>query len=857
MMQSAISASHGPASSVPLSGRIEGGISSEEAARRLREEGPNELSAKGRGGLLTLIVRTCSEPMLLLLLAIVAIYTFVGELHDAAILGVAALTVIAITIYQERKTEYALAALRDLSSPRAIVVRDGETKSIPGREVVRGDLLIISAGTRVPADALALSAVDLRCDESLITGESVAVSKKAWDGVERQYRPGGDGLPVVYSGTMVVHGHAVARVIAIGARTELGRIGAQLEAIQETPTRTELETQRLVRFFAAGALVVCLTVAFIYGFVRHDWITGALSGLTVAIAMVPEEFPVVLTVFLALGAWRMARNRVLTRKTSAIETLGSATVLCVDKTGTLTLNHMAVEELVCGRERARPSSETQLTPTIRRLLNAGVLASEYPPTDPMDVALHEAASRCGILGDGNTLTAYSEYGITSDLPIVARVFERQGGGFRVCMKGAPEAIARISDLSAAEQRQLDEELAAMAQRGMRVLGVSEASWPGQQLPKSLEEFPSKPLGLVGFADPVRREVPDAIEDCRRAGIRVVMITGDYPATAAHVANVVGIPDSAKPVSGEQLSRMSEEQLDHAIGSAQVFARVLPEHKLRLVRALQRRGHVVVMSGDGVNDAPALKAANVGVAMGGRGTDVAREAADFVLLDDDFTSIVRAVRMGRTVYNNIRKAMAFVIAVHVPIAGLALIPVVLGWPLVLLPVHIVFLELIIDPACSVAFESEPADPALMQQPPRPTSSRLLDFRLLLLSVVQGAVALGTAIIVYLFCLWKAQPEATVRTAVFSTVVATLLALIWTNRSWHRSLREVTHVPNPAMWIVTAVPAVFLFLAAFTPVGRSVFDFGYLKPSAMLACALTGISTIAWFELYKALRRRRIT
>jgi Ca2+-transporting ATPase len=853
-MPSATTASPLASTPSPRASQIDRGLSTEEAVRRLKEEGPNELPEKGRRNLIKLILRTCSEPMLLLLLAIVAIYTFVGELHDAAILAVMALSVIAITIVQERKTEHALAALRELSSPRAIVIRDGETQSIPGREVVREDLLIVSAGTRVPADALVVSAVDLRCDESLITGESVAVSKTVWDGVERQYRPGGDAIPAIYSGTIVVHGHAVARVIATGAKSELGRIGTQLKAIKEMPTRTELETQGLVRFFAAGGTLVCLAVVCLFGVARHDWIAGALSGLTVAIAMVPEEFPVVLTVFLALGAWRMARNRVLTRRTSAIETLGSVTVLCVDKTGTLTLNHMAVEELACEGTRVRLSPTVHPAPAMKRLIEAGVFASEYPPTDPMDVALHEAAARNGVRVDGAALEAYYEYGITSELPAITRVFKTENNTFRVYVKGAPEAVAKLCRLPEAEWTKLQAVLADMGRSGLRVLGVAEALWTGEQPANSVEDYEPKFLGLVGFADPVRQEVPVAIDDCSRAGIRVVMITGDYAATAAKVAEVVGIP-SASIINGNQLGEMSDKQLDQAVSSTRVFARVLPEHKLRLVRSLQRSGEVVVMSGDGVNDAPALKAANVGIAMGGRGTDVAREAASFVLLDDDFTSIVRAVRMGRTVYNNIRKAMAYVIAVHVPIAGLALIPVVFGWPLALLPVHIVFLELIIDPACSVAFESEPADPALMRQPPRPTDARLLDFRLVLVSLIQGAVALATAIVVYVFCLREALPEATVRTAVFSTLVATLLALIWTNRSWHRPMLEVLRVRNRAMWIVTAVPAVFLLLAAYTSLGRSIFDFGYLKPSALLACGLTGVSTVLWFELYKAMRRGR--
>lgn len=834
------------------------GLSEAEAAERLKSEGPNELPTAKPHTFFATAWGILKEPMILLLLGAGALYLFLGELRDSIILLGSILVVLGIDLYQERKTEHALEALRDLSSPRAVVLRDGQQRRIAGREVVRGDIVIVSEGDRVPADGVLIAALNLSVDESLLTGEPVPVRKTAANhGQDVLSRPGGDDLPFVYSGTMAVGGQGYAEIKATGASSELGKIGKALRTIGPQATSLQTEVNHLARVLAFVGLSLCAVVAIGYGLNRDDWTGGLLAGITTAMSLLPEEFPVVLTVFLALGAWRISQKKVLTRHGKAIETLGSATVLCVDKTGTITQNRMQVKELFAAGQRLDASDLNSLPEAFHELLEYSILASKRDPLDPMEIAFQEFGSRS--LSNTEHLhhdwMLVHEYPLSPALPSMSRAWKpADREEFIIAAKGAPEAILRICKLPPDLASRIKLEAAGMAAKGLRILGVAKCRMECAPLPEEQSDLPFTFVGLTGLADPVRPGVSVAVEECYRAGIRVVMITGDYPGTAQSIARQIRIAAAEQVITGAELEQLSEAELRERVRSTNIFARVVPEQKLRLVNALKATGEVVAMTGDGVNDAPALKAAHIGIAMGARGTDVAREAADLVLLDDSFSSILEAVRLGRRIFDNLRKAMSFVFAVHVPIAGLALIPVFAGWPLILMPVHIVFLELIIDPACSIAFEAEPEESGLMQRSPRDPSDPLLSRRHIVLSILQGASVLLVVILLYLVTLYHGDTETEARTIAFASLVIGNLMLILTNRSWTHVILATFGAPNPALWWVISGAFSVLLLAIFVPFLRTLFRFEPLNLFDITVCLLGGVASLLWFEAWKFLRNR---
>ena len=798
--------------------------------------------------------------MFLLLLACGGIYLLLGEPGEAAILLGFVVVVISITLYQENKTEHALEALRDLSSPRALVIRDGKQVRIAGREVVVGDLLIIAEGDRVPADAALLDASHISIDESLLTGESVPVRKSIWDGVTHQAGPGGDDVPFIFSGTLVIAGKGIASVTATGQNTELGKIGTALSRIEQEQTHLQRDTARIVKRLALFGLMLCAVTIVVFGLSRHDWIKGLLAGLTLAMAILPEEFPVVLTLFMALGAFRLSRIQVLTRRMVAVETLGAATVLCTDKTGTLTDNRMQLAGLVAeGKTLTGSSLAGEIPESFHELIEYAVLASQLDPFDPMEQELHAIGLRAAsehLHGDWRLI---KEYPLSRELLAMSCAWESPDGSeMVVAAKGAPEAIIDLCHLGKKEASRVEKDMLALANRGMRVLGVAQAR--ARKLPGIQHDFAFSLVGLVGFNDPVRPEVPAAIAECIAAGIRVIMITGDYPATAQQIAAEIGLP-KGNIVTGPELKVISDDELRQRIQAVTIFARVVPEQKLRIVQALKASGEIVAMTGDGVNDAPALKASHIGVAMGLRGTDVARESADLVLLDDAFSSIVRGVRMGRRIFDNLRKAMAYIIAIHVPIAGLSLLPVILqavthkSWPLILLPVHIVFLELIIDPVCSVVFEMEPEESGLMQRKPRQVGARLFSRKIVVVSLLQGWIVLLAVFGVYAFALHLDRGEDDARALAFTTLIMANIGLILSNRSWSDSFLRTLGTRNMALWWV--VPGALAMLAAvlLVPELRTLFHFSALPFRDIAICLAAGLGSILWFEVYKLWGSRR--
>jgi P-type Ca2+ transporter type 2C len=845
------------------------GLSESEASGRLQQEGFNELPVSQTRSLWHIIFEVMREPMFLLLVACGMVYLLMGREHlgDAMMLLGFVFVVMGITVVQERRTERALDALRDLSSPRALVVRDGKQRRIAGREVVRGDMIILAEGDCVPADAVLRYTINLSVNESLLTGESVPVRKGFSKDAESMGRPGGENIPYAYSGTMVTSGQGVAEVLATGGNTELGKIGKSLRNLETEQTLLQQETGRLVKILAIAGLALCVIVVVVYGLTRGNtvqtWGNGLLVAITMAMAILPEELPVIMTIFLALGAWRISQNRVLTRRMPAIETLGAATVLCVDKTGTLTMNQMRVQQLYANTRfiEAGTTGQSQLPEDFHELMEFGILASKRDPFDPMEKALKEVGdhylARTEHLHDNWTLE--HEYPLSPELLALSHVWQSPAGSERVvAAKGAPEAIFDLCHLDADTINTLSEKITMMANKGLRVLGVARGIFKQSSLPENQHDLHFTFVGLIGWADPVRPTVPAAIRECYTAGIRVVMITGDYPGTAQNIARQIGLSRPEDFITGPELDQMSEDELTRRIASVNIFARVVPEQKLRIVKALKSNREIVAMTGDGVNDAPALKSAHIGIAMGGRGTDVARESSSLVLLDDDFSSIVQAVKLGRRIFDNIKKAVSYTFAIHVPIAGLSMIPVIMGesWPVILMPVHVVFLELIIDPACSVIFEAENAEPNVMTRPPRNPKERLFSLRSSLLSIIQGVGVLAVVLAVFVLSRKHFQhTENDSRALAFVTLVISNLCLILTNRSWSRTILSMFKEPNGALWWVVCGAIVFLGLIINVPFLQNLFHFDGLHLRDWILCISAGIAGILWFEILKVIMARR--
>ncbi len=818
------------------------GLSSSEASARLAADGPNELAKAGRRSALRIVGEVLREPMLALLLVGGIAYLLLGDLAEALILLAFATFSVAVTVIQETRTEHVLEALRDLSAPRALVVRDGARVRIAGREVVRGDLMVIEQGDRIAADAVLVEASDLQADESLLTGESLPVGKIAGSGeaATGDHRPGGDDQPYLYSGSLVARGSGMALVIATGASSEIGRIGQSLATLDSEAPRLRTETARIVRMCAIGGGVVAGLVVLLYGLLRGGWIDAVLAGIAIGMAMLPEEFPVVLTIFLAMGAWRIGQAGVLTRRAAAIETLGSATVLCTDKTGTLTENRMAVAQLWA------PSGETATASVVEM----GILASAAEPVDPMEIAIHAAGPSDRPPG---AVLAHN-YGLRLDLLAVTNVW-RVGDAFTIAAKGAPEAIAELCRLAPAEHDTMMVAVDAMAARGIRVLGVARSETTNDKWPESPRDFAFALVGLIGLADPLRPTVAAAVSECRSAGIRVVMITGDYAATARTIALQAGIADG-DVLTGDDLTALSDEELTARLKTVTVFARIMPEQKLRIVEAFKDAGEIVAMTGDGVNDAPSLKAAHIGIAMGKRGTDVAREASAIVLLDDDFGSIVTAIALGRRIYDNIRKAMAFIFAVHVPIAGLALLPLVLGLPILFGPIHIALLEMVIDPVCALVFEAERKEADIMRRRPRPPTEPLFSWRMIAWSVFQGGIAFTLLSTLFLVAASQALPETEVRALTFFALVASILALILVNRSFSTSLLQALDRGNSALRYVFAAVVAISALIAFVPQIQTLLRFGHLRPIDFGIAVAVGAALFVILELLKPFAKRAI-
>lgn len=825
------------------------GLSSKEAADRIARFGYNELPTSKSKNILHIALEVIREPMFILLISCGSLYIILGDYTEGIILVCWVFIIIFITFYQHQKTESALEALKKLSSPRALVIRDGKEVRIAGREVVPDDVVILNEGDRVPADGILSEGLNLTIDESLLTGESLPVTKTTKNEKE-------SNIPV-YSGTLVVQGKGLMEVKSTGSNTEFGKIGKSIQLIEQDQTRLQGEMKSLIRnLFIAGALLSVIVIAGFY-FTRGNFVQSLLNGLATAMAMLPEEFPVVLTVFLALGAWRLSQKNVLTRKPSAIETLGSATVLCSDKTGTITQNKMEMASLFANNKVFIKSSFGEHTPEIRELLIHAFQASQKDTIDPMEKAIgtgyNEWVAPKSIAPD-----LVKEYPLSTGLFAMTRVLKpKQEDHYLVSCKGAPEAIFSLCKMNDIEVTEHLTMVQKMAEQGQRILGVAKATWNKKEIPDNQQAYDFEFVGLIGFEDPIRPEVPQAIQECYAAGIKVIMITGDYPSTAKSIASQAGMNTDGVVLTGTDLKNMSEAELAEKIKSVNIFARIVPEQKLQIINALKTNGEIVAMTGDGVNDAPALKAADIGIAMGGKGTDVAREASSLVLLDDHFSSIVAAIRSGRKIFDNLQKSMSYIIAIHIPIIGLTLLPAFFpGLPILLMPLHIVFLELILDPVCSIAFESEKEEKDIMKHPPRDPEEPFFGFRKIFGSVSIGLLLMGMVFAVYLLSLQEGHTAGETRAIAFSSLIIGNIFLILTTISKTRNYIDVLLEKNIALLVMLFIATALMIMVIYFPYLRTVFSFDYPGFSHFNLAIAGGLVVLSILETIKMIKLNSI-
>lgn len=819
------------------------GLKQSQVTRLQVEYGFNELTVSDKKTTLKLLLRILAEPTFALLLIAGIIYSIIGKIEDALILLCFIFISVGITLFQERKSEKAIDALKELSSPRAIVIRDGITQRIAGKDIVVGDILILEEGDRIPADAQMLEAYDLLVDESLLTGESEPLKR--------------DAENLVHSGCMVIRGGGIAKVVAIGMQTEFGKIGSSLQQINILNSPLQKDIEVLIKRFMFFGTSLAVMILIIYGLIHHDWLEGALTAISLTMALLPEEFTVILTVFMALGVWRISRQKVLTRYAPVIETLGSITSLCVDKTGTLTLNKMSLEVLATPTITLNLSSnKNDLDLSQKELLSYCLLASEVKPFDPMEKAFHEKQY---LIPDYQSQyhrhELVHEYGLSAALPAMTHLWQSPGSDeCLVAIKGAPEAVLKLCNLSFSKKVIIEKQIQELASKGLRLLGVAKAQYNKKtsDWPDTLESFEFTWIGLVGLKDPIREEVPAAIQKCQRAGIRVIMITGDHAITAQAIAKQAGI-DSSSVLSGSDINALNDIELREAVKKTSVYVRIKPAEKLRLVEALQANGEIVAMTGDGVNDAPALKAAHVGIAMGQRGTDVAREAASLVLLNDDFSSIVHAIQQGRQIYDNLHKAIIYVIAIHIPMAGAVFIPILFGIEPILDPIHIVFLQMIIDPACAIIFEMETPESNVMLMPPRSINQNIFSLQNISMALLQGAGLTILVVGLYFLLLHMDYSHAMATTLSFGSLVLGNISLIIVNRSKQDHLFKILRKTNPSQkWIIGIGVLSFVFLVT-VPFLRDRFQFTEPTPEGLLVILGSGLIGLAWYELIKFIHR----
>jgi Ca2+-transporting ATPase len=820
------------------------GLTTDEVNESRQQYGTNELSYKKENGFRAAVKSVFKEPMVLLLLVAAAIYFISGKTGDGFFLLAAIVLVATISLYQDSRSRNALEKLRNLTKPSATVVRNGKSIQIKSGDVVIGDRLIIEEGSSIVADGLIVLAHDFSVNESILTGESLAVLK---DETSEDH--------AAFAGTTVVSGRAEIIVNAIGNGTRIGKIGNSLAAIPEESTPLEKQLGNFVKMMViAGAIVFAIVWAINY-FKSYSFLDSLLKALTLAMSILPEEIPVAFTTFMALGAWRLMKLGIVVKQMKTVETLGSATVICTDKTGTLTENRMSLAKVfVIGNpDISSPASFTQ--DKEGDLIRVAMWASEPAPFDPMEIALHEAYAKAVPVDERPLFQLVHEYPLGGKPPMMTHVFKDKAGNRIIAAKGAPEALMNVSHIDMAERQAIEQAIQKLASDGYRVLAVGEAYFEGDTYPEKQEDFKFSFKGILAFYDPPKANMQQVLQDFYKAGIAVKIITGDNALTTAAIARQIGFIGAEKSITGDELMQLTDAELQVQVAEKQIFTRMFPEAKLKIINALKARNEIVAMTGDGVNDGPALKAAHIGIAMGKKGTEIAKEAASLILLEDDLSAMVTAIAMGRKIYANLKKAIRYIISIHIPIILTVFIPLALGWiyPNIFSPVHIIFLELIMGPTCSIIYEHEPMEANAMNQKPRHFTTSFFKRDELLISVLQGLVITAGTLAVYQYAIHQTYNESLTRTMVFATLITANITLTLVNRSFYYSIFTTIRYKNNLVLLINlitiSITSILLFVAPLT----RFFKFEQLDLSQIAICILIGLVSVLWIELAKWIYR----
>lgn len=827
------------------------GLTKVEVGQSRIQNGYNSTDRQKKNHLLSSFIEMIKEPMFLLLLTATSIYFITADYGNGIFMATAILLVSAISLYQESKSRNAIEALHKLTQPKSKVIREGELIEIPSEEIVLGDCIQCEEGTFIPADGTIIQSNDFSINESVITGESLAVFK---DNESKNNQ--------VFQGTIVASGLAICKVTAIGSQTQLGKIGKSLDDIAEEKTPLQIQIGNFVTKMSLVGLVVFLLVWGINYYNSKIVLDSLLKALTLAMSIIPEEIPVAFATFMALGAWRLMKSGIIVKQTKTVETLGSATVICTDKTGTITENRMSLAQWYVLEEdrfndNFNDNEKNNLSIKETELLSLSMWASEPIPFDAMEIALHDAYAKIGIKDERPNYKMVHEYPLNGKPPMMTHLFENKNGDRIIASKGAPEALIACSKLSEKQTDQILNAVRSMSEKGYRVLGVGVANFSGTNYPKTQQEFSFDFKGLVAFYDPPKANIKEVFETFYKAGIQVKIVTGDNALTTATIAKQIGFRNSGKILNGDELMTMDEATLREKVLETNIFTRMFPEAKLKIIKALKENNHIVAMTGDGVNDGPALKSAHIGIAMGKKGTEIAKQAANLILIDDDFSKMTQAIAMGRKIYINLKKAIRYIISIHIPIILIVFFPLVLGWkyPNIFSPVHIIFLELIMGPTCSIIYENEPMEANLMKQIPRPFTNTFFSFKEIIISIIQGfAITLGL-LFIYQYSIKNGFSEDLTRTMVFLTLISANIFLTLANRSFYYSIFETLKYKNNLVPLIIGITLLITGLLLIIPIFRTFFQFESIAFLQIGFSAAIGFVSVVWIEFFKYSRRRK--
>ena len=824
------------------------GLSNEEVLQSRKKNGSNSFEHQDKNHFIASLIEMIKEPMFLLLLLATSIYFFTGEYGNGIFMLVAILLVSTISLYQESKSRNAIEELKKLSQPKSKVIRNGNIIEIPSEEIVLGDLIQTEEGTFVPADGTIIQSNDFSVNESILTGESLSVFKNEKSEVNQ-----------VFQGTIAASGLAICEVTAVGNQTQLGKIGKSIESIVEEKTPLQLQIGNFVKNLSLIGLVIFGIVWAINFYNSGLFLDSLLKALTLAMSIIPEEIPVAFTTFMALGAWRLMKMGIIVKHTKTVETLGSATVICTDKTGTITQNKMSLAQLFTlsnNKIFSNSNSNEKLNNEEQELLNLAMWASEPIPFDGMEIALHEAYSKLKIIDERPNFKLIHEYPLDGKPPMMTHIFENQKGTRIIAAKGAPEAIISCSKLSKEEALKINNAIESMSKEGFRVLGVGVSEFAGNKFPKTQQEFSCTFKGIVAFYDPPKENIKTVLDTFYNAGIQVKIVTGDNAATTSTIAKQIGFRNPENTLNGDELMLMNESTLKEKVMETAIFTRMFPEAKLKIIEALKANNQIVAMTGDGVNDGPALKSAHIGIAMGKKGTEIAKQAANLILIDDDLSKMTDAIAMGRKIYINLKKAIQYIISIHIPIVMIVFIPLVLGWiyPNIFSPVHIIFLEIIMGPTCSIIYENEPMESNLMLQKPRPLTNTFFNLKEITISIIQGLIITLGLLFIYQYCVYENCSEGATRTVVFLTLIASNIFLTLANRSFYYSIFTTIRYKNNLVLIIIGATILLTGLLLLVPVFSKFFMFESISTVQIGLSILVGFISVFWIEIFKALKRK---